>query len=188
MQSLHISDAESACAISRRATSRVTKHGLNVYPLEAFGLLVGRVSPIAAYAALPVGKTSRWYDCSDRFAGLVAAIDDAAQVAGKFGLDVVGAYHSHSGGHPQFPGSNADPMDAVPPHFSIGILLVTDTAGGESLFGSACFRRDKEDRWQLLSYRIVPGVQLDPPINARRIHHAWTVIRGPVDFSNNHEG
>jgi len=53
--------------IARAAMSRIAKHGLNVSPLEAYGFLLGRAQPLVAHCALPVGKTSHWYDPSDRF-------------------------------------------------------------------------------------------------------------------------
>jgi len=36
-----------AVTFARRATSRVMKHGLNVYPLEAYGVLIGQPEPVA---------------------------------------------------------------------------------------------------------------------------------------------
>jgi hypothetical protein len=50
--------------IRPKARARISAFGANVYPLEAFGLLLGThgigLEPALVVASLPDGKTRRW--------------------------------------------------------------------------------------------------------------------------------
>lgn len=70
-----------AISISGRALSRMSAHGVNVYPLEAFGILLGAKDTgdggADILAALPVGKTERWHEPDGRLAGIGRALASA---------------------------------------------------------------------------------------------------------------
>ena len=83
--------------ISRRAIARVARHGLHVYPLEAYGLLVGepmepKATSVQVFAVIPVGKTEHWYDPAGRFAGVSLAFVKAAATFATWGLAPIGMY------------------------------------------------------------------------------------------------
>ena len=76
--------------VSKDAVRKLMRHGWNVYPLEAFGFLLGTANPPCVHAALPTSKTAHWDSHADRWNGLVEKRTIADEVAALFGLQVVG--------------------------------------------------------------------------------------------------
>lgn len=76
--------------VSQDAVRKLMRHGWNVYPLEAFGFLLGTASPPCVHAALPASKTAHWDSHDDRWNGLEERRTIADEVAALFGLQVVG--------------------------------------------------------------------------------------------------
>lgn len=76
--------------VSKDAIRKLMRHGWNVYPLEAFGFLLGTANPPCVYAALPISKTAHWDSHADRWNELVEKRTVADEVAALFGLQVVG--------------------------------------------------------------------------------------------------
>ena len=76
--------------VSQDAVRKLMRHGWNVYPLEAFGLLLGTTTPPCVHAALPTTKTAHWDSHADRWNGLVEKRPVADEVAALFGFQVVG--------------------------------------------------------------------------------------------------
>jgi proteasome lid subunit RPN8/RPN11 len=110
---------------SRKAMSKITKHSLNVYPLEAYGFLIGVHSEHVIYAALPVGETTQFYEPQTRFLQLDAALAPAIELASSHKLCVIGISHSDSGGHPDSPESEVDPILQVPSKWRDKLVLVS---------------------------------------------------------------
>lgn len=171
--------------LARAAMSRIAKHGLNVAPLEAYGFLMGTGRPLVAYCSLPVGKTSRWFDTSDRFALLPAALESAVRVAESVELEVIGVYHTDYDGHPDFPGSRISPRDQVPDIFRDRLLVILSTQGHELLFMPGVYLYAKENGWQEQEFRKTPFRVETPRLNPRRILRQWRLLWNAVDLSNN---
>lgn len=169
--------------ISRKATSKVTKHGLNVYPLEAYGFLIGTPAPAFIYAALPAGKTSRWYEPVDRFYVLEQGYGLAKEFAKGIGLSLIGIYHT--GVSDERP--HISPLQAVPANYRHLFVLITPTLGGESIWRHNLYQWESGRGWQECDFKIVLPRATDPGLNARRIRHQWLSVWGPIDYSNNYE-
>jgi hypothetical protein len=66
-----------------------------VYPLDGFGILLGETiaeDAVLAWAALPVGKTTRWYNSAGRFADIGQALKLAAETFASWAFYPVGVY------------------------------------------------------------------------------------------------
>ena len=105
---------------SPKEIGKIIRHAGAVYPLEAYGFLVGDLESTTIVSALPVSKTCRWYDFSDRFASIDSALPIAKTVAESFGLDVLGVYHSFY----DFRGDS--PIHDVPERFSQGVVCIKE--------------------------------------------------------------
>ena len=70
--------------ISREVPVKIGKHAWNVFPLEAFGFLLGCSAENTVYAALPCSKTRRWHEFDDRWTGIEENIEKAHSVARRF--------------------------------------------------------------------------------------------------------
>ncbi len=91
---LRLPDLQRKLTISREALVKIGKHAWNVYPLEAFGYLLGRNTDNTVSAVLPCSKTGNWYKFEDRWQGIEENIDHAIATARLFDLSVVGCYAS----------------------------------------------------------------------------------------------
>lgn len=154
--------------ISYKASSKVRKHGLHVYPLEAYGFLIGSLSFKVVYAVLPVGKTTFWYDPSDRYVGLAQALEPARDFAGSHQLSVLGVYHTSAGDS----GSEAHPIAHVPPRHRDGLVLITPTYGGESIWAHRLYEYARQGDWQQCEFQKGRR-SLEPRLNARRLMQGW---------------
>ncbi len=153
------------------------RHGWNVYPLQAFGFLLGTVNPPCVHAALPTSKTAQWDSHDDRWNALQERRPVADEVAALFGLQVVGVYATHE---------HDDAIQPFPAAFADGIVITyafdwgTNEAGvwGAALHAPGMGRGD----WSLSR-----GKRLLPEFNHRRVLAAWRTRVGPIDYSNNYE-
>jgi hypothetical protein len=80
--------------LSREAKLKVAKHAWNVFPLEAFGFLLGRMADNTVYAALPSCNTRHPGIFEDRWVGMDTYFEQASYVAKAFDLEIVGLYAS----------------------------------------------------------------------------------------------
>lgn len=171
--------------IARQANNKVARHGLNVYPLEAFGLLVGTGSPTLVHTVLPVGKTMHWYATSDRFLGLNQAAIVAAGMLAQRNLEVIGVYHTFAGGHSDFEGSDVNPICQVPAELRDCIVLVRPLHGGESFYMSSIYTFNREEGWAEVESKLISYHEADPRLNPKRIHRDWLAVWGQIDYGNN---
>ena len=173
--------------ITRRAKARITAHGLNVYPLEGFGLLLGPESSDHengyALAALPVGKTERWYKSAGRFARLPEALAVATNLFGVSQLHPIGIYctvYSSSGDYPEVLVATAPQLSGAP------WLVLRAVDGGETIFG--CWAKNCEAGTWHDDSLITTSPRIDSPEhNPRRIAVAWNRTWGVLDYGNLHE-
>ena len=164
--------------ISREARIKVGRHAWNVFPLEAFGFLLGKKDDSAVYAALPCSKTQKWNEFEDRWIGIEGNIEKARAVAKLFDMDVVGFYAS----------TDIDTYDDFPMPLFIG-------SGSMELFmlyrmiccpqcSSASFKYD--NRWLKRDedYVVPHGKRISNSISQKRILKEWRQVYGAVDYSN----
>ena len=163
--------------VSKDAVRKLMRHGWNVYPLEAFGFLLGTANPPCVHAALPTSKTAHWDSHDDRWNALLERRPVADEVAALFGLQVLGVYATHEHG---------DAIQPFPAAFADGIIITysffdgTNEAGvyGAALHAPGIGCRD----WELSRSK-----RLLPEFNHRRVLSAWCARVGPIDYSNNYE-
>ncbi|MDD4060279.1 MAG: WYL domain-containing protein [Kiritimatiellae bacterium] len=164
-------------AVSQDAVRKFMRHGWNVYPLEAFGFLLGTASPPCVHAALPASKTAHWDSHTDRWNGLVEKRPVADEVAALFGFQVVGVYATHEKGVDLRP---------FPADFAAGIVITYSFDCGTNWAGvhSAALHAPGvgRDDWKLSR-----GKRLSTEVNHRRILKAWRDRVGPIDYSNNYK-
>lgn len=173
--------------ITQHAKGRITAHGLNVYPLEGFGLLLGSgpAYPEQAHviAALPVGKTERWYEPAGRFARVSEAIATATNLFGASHLRPMGIYctvYESFGTYPDVL------LTTVPQLPDTPWLVLRAVDGGETIFG--CWAKLwKAGQWKDETLVIVSPKIEAPEYNPRRIAIAWNRTWGVLDYGNRHE-
>jgi hypothetical protein len=160
--------------ISRESLVRLGKHAWHVYPLEAFGYLLGKGNERLS-AALPCAKTSRWDEFADRWTGIEQHYSKARAVADKFDLEVLGFYAS------------TQSIDGYPkPLFSITsepLILLYST---QCCRGCSGFNLDSGERRLTIKedYLIAPGKRLDLTLNQDKVLKEWRRVFGPIDYSN----
>lgn len=162
--------------VSQEAVRKIMRHGWHVYPLEAFGFILGTTAPQCVHAALPTFKTAHWDSHGDRWNGLAEKRPIADDVAAIFGLQVVGVYATYD---------CHVALQPFPAAFADGIIITypfshaTNEAGvrGAELHAPGIGPGD----WELSR-----GKRLAPGFNQRRILAAWRARVGPVDYSNNY--
>jgi hypothetical protein len=173
--------------ITRRAKARITAHGLNVYPLEGFGLLLGpeSIDPGQSHvlAALPVGKTERWYEPTGRFARVSEALEAASNLFAAWHLHPLGLYCTVYESFGPYP----DGLLATAPHLpEAPWLILRSVDGGESIFG--CWAKLWEaDQWRDEPLTVVSPRIEAPERNPHRIASAWNRTWGVLDYSNLHQ-
>lgn len=160
---------------SRKSLSKIGKHSCNVFPLEAFGLLIGTTKPSFVYAALPVGKTSQWDEPSGRFHGIERAVKIAENFAYSMEMEVIGLYHSHSADRVE-----ESPLAYVPSHFIQKPVMIKPIRGGEIIFGSYCYLYTNE-KWQEIGVKKDIPSERELNFNPKRILSKWNKIWKPSD-------
>lgn len=158
---------------SPKGLGKLIRHSGAVYPLEAYGILIGEKNSNTLVAALPVSKTARWHDFTDRFALIEEALPSAVEVAQLFRLEVLGVYHSF------YNFCCASPIHDVPERFRGSIVCIKDVSGGElDLFSYRFYFGGKE-----VHARKAPP-SYSPDRNPRRIHSSWISHWGLIDYDN----
>lgn len=166
--------------ISREAKIKMGRHAWNVYPLEAFGFLLGRKSEGTVYAALPCSKTRRWHEFGDRWTGLADNIEKARSVAKLFNMDVVGFYASTDGRRDDFP------IPAFVRNTSMELIMLYQTdccphcSWVSFKYDNRWLKRDED-------YVVPRGKRINDSINQKRILTEWHRIYGTVDCSHKPE-
>jgi hypothetical protein len=163
--------------LADKGLRKIPRHSGAVYPLEAYGFLLGFASPATLTAALPVGKTSRWRDFSDRFGRLSAALQPAHTLAASLDFEIMGVYHSHSGDY-----TDVSPLAVVPSEFRDTHICIKPISGGEVDLWPLQFHY-RGNRWYAsdLPKEHLPRL---PRFNPRRIHSAWMRLWHEIDYSN----
>jgi hypothetical protein len=173
--------------ISREVIVKIGKHAWHVYPLEAFGYLLGNSERNEVLVALPYSKTSRWYVYDDRWIGIEEQLPKAEHAASDFGLDVVGFYCSTA----DHGGSGVTAMDyPIPPFLdrsSMGLMCIYDCLCCTSC-SSTYFRSTKGVLSPGEDYRLSKQKRAIKDVNQRRVHSAWLRSVGQIDYSNGSVG
>lgn len=167
--------------ISREVPVKVGKHAWNVFPLEAFGFLLGSKADSVVYAALPCSKTQRWHEFEDRWTGIAENIAKAQVVADLFDMEVVGFYASTDG-------FDSDSRDLFP----IPLFIENTSMKLLMLYGTICcphcswaaYRYD--NRWLKRdeNYVVSRGKRISDSISQKKILKEWHRVYGAVDHSN----
>lgn len=167
--------------ISREVTVKVGKHAWNVFPLEAFGFLLGRKTEGAVYAALPCSKIQCWNEFEDRWMGIEDNIEKARSVAKLFDMEVVGFYASTDGFEPD--SHNHFPIPSVIENTTMKLLMVYEVIHCLSC-SSTLYKHD--NRWLKRGedYVVPNGKRISDSISQKRILTEWHRIYGAVDYSN----
>src|SRR5690625_1958404 len=166
--------------------SRITRHGINVYPLESFGLLLGvsqAVDDAHIIAALPGGKTEHWYEAEGRFAKIEAATLMAEATFDAWGLSPLGLYFTSIGNidsHCEQVCSFAPKLDHLP------WLVVRPVDGGEAIWASAVYYAC-ERGWHPVEAQKLRERPNGPERNPKRIATEWNRVWGVLDYGNCHE-
>lgn len=164
--------------ISREAIVKAGKHAWNVYPLEAFGYLLGKMAEKTIYAALPCSKTLWWYEYADRWNGIAENLEKAQEVARLFSLEVIGFYASTEGWQDgEYPGPDFS-------NDSSQVFMIY-----HAIHCPACSQCSFKHNGQWLKYRnehfaVCHGKRLTHDINQKRILKEWRRVYGAVDYSN----
>lgn len=161
--------------LSREALGKIGRHAWNVYPLEAFGYLLGRTENAQILVALPCTKTLRWNEYADRWTGISEHLDVAQNTAAQFDLEIVGFYGSTTqfevDSYPRPP-----VLDA-----SMGLLLIYRNMCCPSCSWFSLYQNGQKIARS--EYTIPKGKRASHAINQRRVHHAWREVH-TIDYTN----
>jgi proteasome lid subunit RPN8/RPN11 len=166
---------------SRKALSKIGKHSANVYPLEAYGLLLGTNQPSYVYAALPVGQTARYGDPVDRFHLIPSAFEVAQKLISSLQMEISGLYHSHA------EITTPSPLDFVPAQFIDCPVLILPVWGGELLFMSHLYRHDPLKGWQEQDANKTTPTERSMRFNPKRIGTLWNRLWGVVEYHRSYQ-
>jgi len=167
--------------ISREVPVKVGKHAWNVFPLEAFGFLLGSGADSAVYAALPCSKTRRWREFEDRWTGIADNIEKARTVAKLFDMEVIGFYASTDN-------FGSDSLDnfPMPPFISSAsmelvmlyrMICCPQCSQASYKYDNRWLKRDED-------YVVPRGRRINDSISQKRILKEWHRVYGTVDYSN----
>lgn len=163
--------------LSREARIKLGKHAWNVFPLEAFGFLVGSTARGEIAAALPCSKTTHWYHYGDRWNGLAEAHDAATRTAAHFDLQVVGFYGSN-----ECCTAHLLPAAELLARTTLRLTLIympmCCPACSDWVVYSGTRRLNDNDLTQTRQKRL----RLN--LNQRRVHQRWLAEHGPIDYRN----
>ena len=167
--------------VSREAPVKIASHAWNVFPLECFGILLGRSSPFQLFAALPVSHTEHWREPTDRWTGVEEKMPIAEGLAATLSMHVIGFYAATEDTRRE-----AYPLPPAFPTVVGGLFVLYHTICCKSC---SCRDYNVGGRWlaELGEYRESKGKRLDAAINQRRILALWTQHVGHPDYSNHAE-
>lgn len=166
--------------ISREALVKIGKHSWNVYPLEAFGFVLGTPDGQNILAVLPCSKTSRWSDFSDRWCNIQSNLCLARGIAHDFGLEVTGLYFSTQDELSTYP--RPDVLGDIP----VGFLIAYQAICCPAHSCPTIFRQSNKFTHSG-DYLFSKGKRASLATNQRRIHQAWLKVIGSLDYSNGKE-
>ncbi|OGR03815.1 MAG: hypothetical protein A2511_05555 [Deltaproteobacteria bacterium RIFOXYD12_FULL_50_9] len=162
--------------ISREVIVKIGKHAWAVYPLEAFGYLLGTMMDMRVYAVLPYSKTSQWDEYADRWLGIEEHLDQARAVGSTFDLEVVGFYTSTETGAAGYPIPTAI-MNAQRIVLIYGCLCCPSCSGIAIRHHDRWLRRGE-------GFTVSPGKRISSGMNQKRVLKEWRKVHGPIDYSN----
>lgn len=170
-----------------KARARTGAFGANVYPLEAYGLLLGLPeNPEATalvVAPLLVGKTSRWYEVDGRFDRIDEAAIAAKATFAPFGLQPIGLFCTDPDAGDLPPTSIED---TAPRRADLPWLLLRWMGGGETIWMPAA-KRLSGDKWLEAELVADRSPRPDPMRNPRRLHSMWLRAWDVPDYGNKYE-
>lgn len=171
--------------------ARIVAHGLNVYPLQGFGILLGETSASDCdahiVAALPVGNTEHWYSSAGRFSGIDKALASAAKAFSDWNLRPTGLYCSVYW-EPDRGDTDIDSVLATAPRLPRAPwLLLRSVDGGEDIFMPRIWRLGPDGWCEQEEWKSVRGRPASAKRNPRRIRAAWNRAWGMLDYGNHHE-
>jgi hypothetical protein len=177
-----------ALILNYRARACIGKHGVNVYPLEGFGVLLGWTSDDGetghAIAALPVGKTENWYEPSGRFDRIDEALAASTQLFSSWHLRPIGLYCTAY--EPDI-GSAVDiVINTVPQWPETPWLFLWPVFAGELLIAPTALRL-RAGKWHDEAMSTTHAQPESPERNPNRIRTAWNRAWGVLDYGNRHE-
>lgn len=161
--------------VSREAAVKVGKHAWNVFPLEAFGYLLGRAAERQVLAALPCSKTKHWHEFDDRWTGIEEHLEKACTAGKVFNLEVIGFYASTESDRRAFP----MPSFVDSSHFVMVYRTMCCPRCSRFSFKYNNRRLDRGD-----GFILSRGKRFDDSVNQKKVLRAWRRIYGPVDCSN----
>lgn len=167
--------------ISREVRNKISRHAWNVYPLEAFGYLLGKREDETIYAALPCSKTRVWRRFDDRWNGILENLALAQCIADRFELEWVGLYGSTDifqriEGYPIPECIQQSSMRAFALYRMICCPKCSALLAKRDISSSSAFS-EKE-------YRLSPGKRCTISLNQKRILKEWRREFGAIDYSN----
>ena len=168
--------------VSREAPVKIGKHAWNVFPLEAFGYLLGTPDGQNISVALPCSKTNRWHDFSDRWNGIPENFVLAKSTANDFKLEVIGLYYSTELMIP----ATSYPAPELLAEMNIEFTLEYTTICCRQCSWISIFHHGKH----LIRgehYLLSCGKRSDRTLNQRRVHQAWIQRFGAIDYSNGYQ-
>lgn len=174
--------------IRSKARARISALGVNVYPLEAFGLLLGvhgtDLEPALVVASLPVGKTRCWQVPEGRFERIEEAVVMAREVFFPLGFQPVGLFCTRHDFATTFTWSDIE--DAARRAGSLPWVLAQSVAGGERIWRPAV-RHLVDGTWVDAALEADWLPRTEPAYNPRRLLRRWTRAWGVLDCGNDHE-
>lgn len=177
--------------MAQGVNAKIVAHGLNVYPLQGFGILLGETSASECdahvVAALPVGNTEHWYDSAGRFSRIHEALALAAKVFSDWNLQPSGLYCSVY----REPGrgeTDTDSVLATAPRLPCAPwLLLRSVDGGEDIFMPRVWHLGPDGWREQMEWKSARGRPASATRNPRRIRTVWNRAWGVIDFRNHHE-
>ncbi len=179
------------CQIAYQANARVTRHGLNVFPLQGFGLLLGdsaSTGSVRVLVALPVGNTAHWYSQVGRFDRIDAALATATRLFADPDMQPIGLYCSiywdfrdDTGGETDL----ASVLATAPRLASLPWLLLAAVDGGEPATRARLWKLDGTN-WHEAEWTALRARPTSPAANPRRLNGRWIRAWGELDYTNHY--
>lgn len=167
--------------ISREVRNKISRHAWNVYPLEAFGYLLGKREDETIYAALPCSKTRFWDRFDDRWNGILEHLALAQRIADRFDLEWVGLYASTDGFEitEEYPLPDCIQQSSMQVFALFSMICCPKCSSLQvkrySSWPSACSEE---------GYLLSRGRRCTISLNQKRIIKEWRRQFGDIDYSN----
>lgn len=181
------------CKIAYQANARITRHGLNVFPLQGFGILLGESAPggsdVEVSAALPVGNTAHWHSAEGRFSHVEEALAAATDLFPDPHMHPVGLYCTVYWNVEADDGGDTDikhVLATAPRLPTLSWLLLRAVDGGDADIRPVLWHLGSKG-WSEVEWVTVRKRPAAPASNPRRLNTAWNRAWGVLDYSNHHE-